>query len=102
VDGLIAGLMRDYPFLGTAWARRLVRTYGTEARAILGAAKTSEALGRDFGATLTEAEVHWLIDHEFARSAEDILWRRTKLGLRMSAEEVAALDNWMRQKAEAA
>jgi len=95
VDGLIAGLMRDYPFLGTAWARRLVRTYGTEARTILGAAKTSEALGRDFGATLTEAEVHWLIDHEFARSAEDILWRRTKLGLRMSAEQTAVLQDFI-------
>ncbi|SDY00142.1 homodimeric glycerol 3-phosphate dehydrogenase (quinone), partial [Allgaiera indica] len=82
VDGvadLIAGLMRDYPFLTEAWARRLVRTYGTEARAILGAAKTTADLGQDFGASLTEAEVRWLIDHEFARAADDILWRRTKL-----------------------
>ncbi|SDX65397.1 glycerol-3-phosphate dehydrogenase C-terminal domain-containing protein, partial [Allgaiera indica] len=54
------------------------------------------------GASLTEAEVRWLIDHEFARAADDILWRRTKLGLRMNHEEVAALDTWMRLKAEAA
>ncbi len=52
-------------------------------------------LGRAFGATLTEAEVRWLITREFARTAADVVWRRTKLGLRMSAEEIAALDAFM-------
>ena len=53
-------------------------------------------LGRHFGATLTEAEVRYLIEHEWARSAEDVLWRRSKLGLHMKESETAALDAWMR------
>jgi glycerol-3-phosphate dehydrogenase len=98
VDGvadLIAGLQADYPFLTDFWARRLVRAYGTEARKILGTARTAEDLGRDFGATLSEAELRWLMRHEYARRAEDVLWRRGKLGLRLSAEQAQALDDWM-------
>ena len=53
-------------------------------------------LGHDFGATLTEREVAWLMRHEYARSAEDVVWRRSKLGLRMSTDQIAALDTWMR------
>ena len=53
-------------------------------------------LGRYFGATLTEAEVRYLIEREWAQSAEDILWRRTKLGLRLSADEKAALESWIK------
>ncbi len=94
VDGvaaLTADLRARYPFLGDYWSGRLVRAYGTEAAALLGAAATPADLGRDFGATLTEAEVRWLVTHEFARSADDILWRRSKLGLRMAPDEAAAL-----------
>ncbi len=88
---LASALRRDYPFLTEAWAARLVRTYGTEARAILGSARSAADLGRDFGATLTEAELRWLVAQEFARSADDVLWRRTKLGLRLGAEAAAAI-----------
>ena len=98
VDGAAAlaqGLCADYPFLTEAWARRLVRAYGTEARQILGRAETAADLGQEFGATLTEAEVRWLMTHEYARTAEDVLWRRSKLGLRLSADQAAALDAWM-------
>ena len=84
-----------YPFLDATWARRLVRAYGTEAKDILGPATQAGDLGRAFGATLTEAEVKWLMDREYARRAEDVVWRRSKLGLRLSAEEIAALDAWM-------
>ena len=52
-------------------------------------------LGQDFGATLTETEVRWLITHEFAREPADILWRRTKLGLRMSAAQIEQLSAYM-------
>jgi len=89
------GLRRDFPFLSEFWARRLVRGYGTEARSILGSAETAQDLGQDFGATLTEAEVSWLMTREYAQSAEDVLWRRTKLGLRLTAQEAAALQQWM-------
>lgn len=94
VDGvaaLTAEMRSRYPFLTAYWAGRLVRAYGTEAAVVLGDAPDAAALGRDFGATLTEAEVRWLVSREFARSADDILWRRSKLGLRMAPEGVAAL-----------
>lgn len=95
-DALVAGLVADYPALDRALVRRLARHYGTRARRILGPARTEADLGRAFGAGLTEAEVHYLIDQEWARSAADIVWRRTKLGLRMTATEIAALDDFMR------
>ena len=82
----------DYPFLTAPWAARLIRAYGTEAWEVLGDAKTVGDLGREFGATLTEAEVRWLKEREYARSAEDVLWRRSKLGLRLDPEQVKALD----------
>ncbi len=95
VHALAGALQAEYPFLSSAHVLRLVRAYGTEARAILGAAEAPLDLGRDFGASLTEAEVRWLMAREFARRAEDVVWRRTKLGLRMTAEQIAALDAWM-------
>jgi glycerol-3-phosphate dehydrogenase len=99
VDGAVrlAGELRAaHPFLTDRWAMRLVRAYGTEARAVLGGARTAADLGEDFGATLTEAEVRWLVSREWARDAQDVVWRRTKLGLRMTREQVDRLDAWMR------
>ena len=95
VQSLIDGLMADYGFLDARWAQRLVRAYGTEAREILGTAKNAEDLGEAFGANLTAAEVTWLIEREFARTAEDVVWRRSKLGLRLSEAEIKHLDQWM-------
>jgi glycerol-3-phosphate dehydrogenase len=62
------------------------------AREILGEAGERQALGRDFGAGLSEREVDYLIRVEWAKCAEDVAWRRTKLGLRLTAGEIAALD----------
>jgi glycerol-3-phosphate dehydrogenase len=95
VASLTVALKSGYPFLGDYWAARLIRAYGTEAQAILGTAKLASDLGQDFGASLTAAEVRWLMTHEFATRAEDVIWRRTKLGLRLSPDEVAALDDFM-------
>ncbi|MDZ7905259.1 MAG: glycerol-3-phosphate dehydrogenase [Cypionkella sp.] len=92
---LQADLARDYPFLPLELAARLLRAYGTDTWAVLGAAKSVEDLGRHFGAGLYMTEVRWLITHEFARAAEDVIWRRSKLGLHMSSTEVAALDAYM-------
>jgi len=61
----------------------------------LGDAQTAADLGRDFGATLTEREAKWLIDKEFARTADDIIWRRSKLGLRLGGDELNELEAWM-------
>ncbi|WP_247744943.1 glycerol-3-phosphate dehydrogenase [Shimia sp. R11_0] len=104
VPSKIAELLRSYPFLTKRWATRLIRAYGTEATEVLGTAKTEADLGIDFGATLTESEVRWLMEKEYARTAEDVIWRRSKLGLRLSEQEIAALDAYMqdtRQKASA-
>lgn len=98
VDGFteqVGRLQASYPFLTERWATRLVRAYGTDAAEVLGDADSAEALGQDFGATLTAREVMWLMDKEYARAAEDVVWRRNNLGLRMTAEERAALDGWM-------
>ena len=92
---LVAELMRDYPFLTPAHADRLAHAYGTRAAKMLGQAKSLADLGQPFAATLTEREVRYLIANEFAETAEDIVWRRSKLGLRMNAAEIAALDAWI-------
>lgn len=99
VADLIADLKRRHGFLTDYWAARLVRAYGTEAATMLQGARTTADLGRDFGATLTEAEVRWLMTHEFARAAADVVWRRTKLGLRLTAEQIGALDDFMAKAA---
>jgi glycerol-3-phosphate dehydrogenase len=52
-------------------------------------------LGQSFGATLTESEVRYLMSSEWACTAEDIVWRRSKLGLRLSPAEIAAIDDWI-------
>ncbi|PSJ39530.1 glycerol-3-phosphate dehydrogenase [Allosphingosinicella deserti] len=78
---------------------RLSHAYGTRLRDIVGDATRLEDLGRHFGAGLYEAELRYLRDHEFARTAEDVLWRRTKLGLDMDEAERRAVDVWIRAKA---
>ncbi len=102
VAELTASLKRGHGFLTDYWAARLIRAYGTEAVAVLNGAKTAGDLGIDFGATLTEAEVRWLITHEFAKTAADVVWRRTKLGLRLTPEQIAVLDSFMGQVSGAA
>ncbi|MDZ4393394.1 glycerol-3-phosphate dehydrogenase [Cypionkella sp.] len=95
VAKLTQSLTQSYQFLTPAWAARLIRAYGSEAKTLLGQATQASDLGQDFGATLTEAEVRWLITHEFAREANDIIWRRTKLGLRMTDTKIAQLSAFM-------
>ena len=100
IDGLatlMAGLAADYPFLGRNDIDRIARAYGTRARVWLGDAQGWQALGRHFGGGLSAAEVDYLRAEEWAVSAEDVLWRRTKLGLRLSAEEKAGLAEYLGQ-----
>jgi len=88
---LAGALSVQYPFLAPGQAHRLARSYGTLAIRMLEGARTEADLGRDFGAGLTEREVRWMIEREWARCADDILWRRSKLGLRLDAPQRAAL-----------
>ncbi|MBY8976465.1 glycerol-3-phosphate dehydrogenase [Rhodobacteraceae bacterium NNCM2] len=102
VDALVSRLQADYPFLDDRWARRLIRAYGTEAAEMLGDARTAADLGTDFGASLTEREVRWLMSREWARSADDVLWRRSKLGLRINSAQRNKLNSWFSESAASA
>src|SRR5450631_2084832 len=95
IPALSAELVRNYPFLTPAHANRLAHAYGTRAAKLFGQAKSMADLGQSFGATLTESEVRYLMSSEWACTAEDIVWRRSKLGLRLSADEIAAIDDWI-------
>ena len=102
VDGvadLVARLRADYPFLDDFSARRLIHAYGTEAWQVLGDATAEADLGEAFGAGLSAREVTWLMDREYARRAEDVVWRRNKLGLRLSAQQIDRIDAWMQDRA---
>ena len=92
------GLQSNYPFLSAATAKRLARTYGTRTHDWLGNAHSLADLGEDFGHGLTGAEVDYLVAQEWARTTEDILWRRTKLGLRFNATQTEALVHYLSQK----
>jgi glycerol-3-phosphate dehydrogenase len=100
VEARIAALAGQFPFLEVDQARRLFRAYGTDAWKILDGAQSAADLGRRFG-PLSEREVEWLKAKEWARSADDVLWRRSKLGLHMSMEEQDALRSYMTPAAEA-
>jgi glycerol-3-phosphate dehydrogenase len=95
-DAEVVRLKSSYPFLGARMARRLTRLYGTRAHALLGLARSDADLGRNFGSDLYEAEVRYLVENEWAVTAEDVLWRRTKRGLHLGREEALALDEFMR------
>ena len=95
LDDLVEMLAVEYEFLSQAEAERIARAYGTRARNWLGTARSWSDLGRRFGAGLSEAELDYLRREEWALSAEDVLWRRSKLGLHMSAAERAGVEEFM-------
>jgi len=75
-----------------------VHSYGTRARDLLGEASGLDALGENFGSDLYQAEVDYLVRHEWATEAEDILWRRTKVGLRVTPPDVERLSAYLAGK----
>lgn len=87
-DELIQLLNKTFPWLPAHLNKRYVRTYGSLTFQLLKGIGNMQAMGEHFGAGLYAAEVKYLIEHEWARTAEDILWRRTKLGLHMTASEI--------------
>ncbi len=89
--GFTLSLCRQYPNLDPVLLRRLARRHGSNTALVLGTAKLATDLGRDLGYGLTEREVDYLGHHEWAMTADDVLWRRTKVGLHLTpAERVAA------------
>jgi glycerol-3-phosphate dehydrogenase len=93
-EALVSQLKKEAPVVPDATIRRLARNYGTRARQILG---SGGELGRIFGADLGENEVNYLMDQEWARDVPDVLWRRSKLGLKVSPDETAALKAHMNE-----
>lgn len=79
--GWLAQVRERWPFLGDARSARMARAYGTRLAALLDGIESEAAMGADLGAGLTECEVRWMRDQEWARTPEDVLWRRSKLGL---------------------
>ncbi|MEO1553988.1 MAG: glycerol-3-phosphate dehydrogenase, partial [Pseudomonadota bacterium] len=90
-DAFEAQCAINYPWLDAAIRHRLARTYGTRIHTVLGTAQNTSELGHHYGCGLFQAEVDYLIAHEFARSPDDILKRRTKLGLYLTPAEQTAL-----------
>ncbi len=95
VDVRKSALLDKYPFLSERWATRLFRAYGTDASVMLADATSAADLGEDFGADLTTKEIRWLMTHEYAQTAEDVVWRRSKLGLRLTSDQIARIDAFM-------
>jgi glycerol-3-phosphate dehydrogenase len=98
-DRFLRALRGKYPWLDAGTVARMARAYGTRAEAILGNARCVRDLGEDFGAGLYQAEIDYLIGQEFALTAEDILWRRSKRGLHLSPAERARVSAYVDARA---
>ena len=88
-------IVQEAPFLPAPHARGLLARHGTVAYRLLAGKHELDAMGLHFGAGLYECELRHLIEHEWARTADDVLWRRTKFGLRLSAEQRCQLSQWI-------
>lgn len=93
--GLLLDFRRRYPRLPKIWLARVLRRHGSLAEEIIGDAHTERELGRNFGGGLYERELDYLVRNEWARDDEDVLWRRTKCGLHMSAAEKIAVRDYL-------
>ena len=94
-DDLVAEIVGRWPFLSEPQARRLARAYGLRCERFLGEARSFADLGPRFAGDLTGAELRYLVETEWAQTAEDVLWRRSKLGLKARAEDVTAIGEFI-------
>ncbi len=94
-DDLVEAINAQYPFLPGGLARRLVRAYGTDTRLMLANVSSPADLGSDFGAGIFRPELNWAIDHEWVVSAEDFVWRRTRLGLQLTEQQISSIDDYI-------
>ncbi len=98
-DRFLAAQAKLYPWLPAPMLLRLARSYGTRLNLVIGTANSLADMGQNFGGDLTEREVKYLTKHEWAKDAEDILWRRTKCGLHMSKEQQGKFMTWFENNA---
>ena len=89
---------KDYADISADILYRLCRAYGTKISEIFSNREPSNRLGKMFGDSLSEAELNYLISAEFVTRADDVLWRRSKLGLHMSSDEQNELINWFKTR----
>ena len=94
-NSLQAQMSRKYYWLPRRSLYRMLRAYGTRIETILGNAKSTQELGMHFGPSLSEAELEYLVNNEWARNVDDVLWRRSKLGLWVTQSEQEQLNNWL-------
>ncbi len=97
-DQLVLKLKSEFSFLDSGLAHRLIRSYGTKSWVLMEGATSIDDMGRAFGGSLTEKEVNYLINEEWAECAEDVIWRRSKIGIRLSQKEISTLDEWMQNR----
>ena len=100
-DAFLTGLRQRFAFLPPALSLRLAHSYGTKVDLMLAGCTGMADLGRDFGGGLHQREVDYLVRYEWAQTAEDVLWRRSKVGLHAPADTAAALDEALGHRAEA-
>ncbi|OON39349.1 glycerol-3-phosphate dehydrogenase [Izhakiella australiensis] len=93
-------LRRRYPFVSEAMARHYTRTYGSNTEILLGEAKTLEELGENFGHEFYEAELRYLVKHEWVRRLDDAIWRRTKQGMWLNDAQKARISEWLASHSE--
>jgi len=93
--GLLLDFRRRYPRLPKMWLTRVLRRHGALAEEIIGDAHVERELGRYFGGGLYEREVDYVVRKEWARDADDVLWRRTKCGLHMTSDEKTAVHDYL-------
>jgi glycerol-3-phosphate dehydrogenase len=94
-DAFVVETLERWPFLSERHARRLARAYGRRVERFLRDAQSIEDLGPRFADDLTGAEVRYLVENEWAQNADDVLWRRSKIGVRSTAEDCAAIDRFI-------
>jgi glycerol-3-phosphate dehydrogenase len=100
-DRFVAAVRSKHPWLDAALARRLARAYGARVSAVIGGAQSMNDMGRAVAPGLHERELRYLREEEWACSGEDVLWRRSKLGLHFTADERERVGAWMQQQARA-
>ena len=94
LEGFTAEQLRRYAFAEPAMIRRMCRAYGTRIEQAMASARTEASLGEQIAPQLYEAELEHLRAHEWARCAEDVLWRRSKLGLTLGDKVAERINRW--------
>ncbi len=97
-DGFLTEVRRTYPFLSADQSHRLCRAYGTMIFDMIG---TSDDMGEDFGGGLTAREVDWMVGHEWAKTVDDVIWRRSKTGLAMDDDQVERVAAYLDSRQDA-